>query len=211
MASSSRSLAPALITVWACAVVFGSITLWDYGARPGAPGHPPERWPADLARDPRRHTVVLFGHPRCPCTLASAEELLRLQALCGDRIEVLAYLIRPLGCEPGWERSRLWETLEAAPGVDVRVDSGGRLAWRMGIATSGDVALYDPAGRLVFSGGITDSRGHAGSNLGRNTVVAHVLGDQPDTHTTPVFGCELFSEAEKSALAGSTSGGCCAE
>jgi hypothetical protein len=54
------------------------------------------------------------------------------------------------------------------------------------------VILYDAAGRLRFSGGITAARGHAGDNLGRSAIVELLEGDSPTATATPVFGCSLL-------------------
>jgi hypothetical protein len=57
--------------------------------------------------------------------------------------------------------------------------------------TSGQVLLYDVSGRLVFRGGITAGRGHAGDNVGRDNVVAFLLHDTVPAESTPVFGCSI--------------------
>ena len=49
---------------------------WTRGSSAGAHGEAPARWPTDatiaLATD--RPTVVLFAHPRCPCTSGRGHE-----------------------------------------------------------------------------------------------------------------------------------------
>jgi hypothetical protein len=57
--------------------------------------------------------------------------------------------------------------------------------------------LYDARGALLFSGGITGARAHAGDNPGRSALVA-LLNRQSGTHasTTNVFGCSLFASAK---------------
>jgi hypothetical protein len=57
--------------------------------------------------------------------------------------------------------------------------------------TSGDALLYDEHGRLLFSGGITVARGHAGDNAGLGAIEALVRGDTNVRRQTPVFGCAL--------------------
>ena len=54
-----------------------------------------------------------------------------------------------------------------------------------------------PSGELLFSGGITGSRGHAGQNSGEDAVIALVNGHSlPLTHSH-VFGCDLFNPEGK--------------
>jgi hypothetical protein len=44
---------------------------------------------------------------------------------------------------------------------------------------------------LLFSGGITASRGHAGGNAGESAIVALVNHQTPAQTETLVFGCAL--------------------
>jgi len=44
---------------------------------------------------------------------------------------------------------------------------------------------------LVFSGGITQSRGHAGDNAGENAIISLINTRAADQAKTPVFGCSL--------------------
>ena len=72
------------------------------------------------------------------------------------------------------------------------LDDDGREARLFHAATSGQAVLYDPQGRLLFSGGITASRGHSGDNAGRSSIVSLVHAGVPDRTETSVFGCPLF-------------------
>jgi hypothetical protein len=78
--------------------------------------------------------------------------------------------------------------------VQPQADPDGAEAKRFGAETSGFVVLYNPAGRLLFRGGITIARGHAGNNPGANAIVALVNGEPPATRQTPVFGCGLLDQ-----------------
>jgi len=59
-----------------------------------------------------------------------------------------------------------------------------------------DTVVYDPSGRLLFRGGITSARGHAGDNAGRSAIVAAVEANDPARMATPTFGCELFGKED---------------
>ncbi len=52
------------------------------------------------------------------------------------------------------------------------------------------------SGTLLFSGGITGARGHAGDNAGRAAIVALLNQLNPATTATNVFGCSLFASAK---------------
>ncbi|HTN03085.1 MAG TPA: hypothetical protein VL132_14455, partial [Planctomycetaceae bacterium] len=62
---------------------------------PAVPREFAVRWPADsqLPRVPGRPMVVVFLHPRCPCSRATLEELSRLMTRIADRASVLAVFL----------------------------------------------------------------------------------------------------------------------
>ncbi len=182
--------------------------LWAYSTRPGEAGRPP--WPQDLERDETRYTLLLFCHPKCPCTRATVAELQRIALECGDRLSIRAYLVLPAGVKPGWEDGALSASLRNLRGADVRLDTSARISRRFGISTSGDVALYGPEGKLRFSGGVTTSRGHEGSSLGRTALVQLVLGRATAPAQAPVYGCPLEHQGRPQDISPATSlGACC--
>jgi glyoxylase-like metal-dependent hydrolase (beta-lactamase superfamily II) len=98
---------------------------------------------------------------------------------------------RPRQFPAGWERTDLWRSAAAIPGVTVLVDPDGLEAERFGAKTSGHVLVYDSAGRLLFSGGITGSRGHEGDNDGSDSVLRLLTHGPPPRRHTLVFGCPI--------------------
>jgi hypothetical protein len=50
---------------------------------------------------------------------------------------------------------------------------------------------------LLFSGGITESRGHAGANAGENAIVSLVNTHAAERTKTFVFGCSLVDRKNK--------------
>lgn len=163
-------------------------------ARAGAQAEAPALWPdgSTAERATGRSTLLLFAHPRCPCTRATLRELERIVARAGDRLLAQVLFCLPDGAPPGWEHGDLWEQAERLPGVRVARDPGAREARRFGAATSGDAVLYDAEGRLRYHGGITGSRGHEGDNAGRAAVLDHVLEGRADACEGPAFGCPLL-------------------
>jgi hypothetical protein len=81
-------------------------------------------------------------------------------------------------------------------GVSAAWDPDGREARVFGAQTSGVVFLYDTHGELLFEGGITGSRGHAGENFGADRLAAALRSGRPGAGTpSPVFGCSLTGSA----------------
>jgi hypothetical protein len=182
-----------LLAAWGLAVAAGMLLMAAYAAGPGDPGAPPARWPAGTAvpLDGRRATLLIFLHPRCPCSRASLGELAALLDRCGDRVSARAVLFRPRRYREGWFPPDLRAALAAIPGLEVRPDVDGEEALRFAVATSGHVLLYSPRGDLIFGGGITPGRGERGDNLGRAALLGRIMGTGGAGPGCPVFGCPL--------------------
>ena len=191
--------------LWLAAVTGGSLALFNYANTPGRDGCAPRQWVADSAikHDSGIPTLVMFAHPRCPCTRASIGELNSLMAHCRGKVSANVVFYRPKSAEQ-WPESDLWRSAAAIPGVKVRWDDDGIEARRFHAQTSGSTLLYDSQGRLLFSGGITGARGHAGDNAGHAAVAALLLGSVPDLTKTPVFGCALTGSESKCQEGGSS-------
>jgi hypothetical protein len=170
-----------------------------YANTGGANGTPPARWPekSGITRDGKLPTLVMFVHPRCPCSKASLGELALLMAHCQGRVNAHVLFLKPEGMDSAWTRTGTWTDASRIPGVLVQNDDDGREAKLFHVETSGDTALYDANGNLLFHGGITSSRGHSGDNTGRNTLQADLLSAVVGTTNTPVFGCSLFGYQSK--------------
>jgi hypothetical protein len=180
---------------WGITVVLGFVLLLDYQFAQGESLPTPAEWPpgTGVVRDPGRPTLLIFLHPRCPCSEASLEELARLLARVPGRATAMAILVKPPGARDAWEEGEIGEGVLRIPGVRLVVDTDGAEARRFGMRTSGAVAVYDAGGRLVFSGGITAARGHRGDSTGSHAILSLLDGNGPGLTGTPVFGCPLFS------------------
>ena len=172
----------------------GDARLWLYAARPGTAGTTPAQWPTATTRPAEQAlpTLVMFVHPMCPCSRASVRELARLMSDTAGRVKVRVVAVRPAGTPEKWEASTLVQDVRALPGVELLFDRTGDEAKRFGAKTSGHVVLYDAAGKLMFSGGITSSRGHSGDNAGEDAIVSLING-RADTQLAraAIYGCPL--------------------
>jgi hypothetical protein len=137
-------------------------------------------------------TLLLFAHPYCPCTLASLHELDELLRNAQGKVSAIIIFTIPPGMPPGWEEGDSWAFACRIPGVRIARDKGGREARRFGIIGSGHTLLYEPSGKLIFSGGITGSRGHEGDNPGLSSVTSFIFNGHALVSHTPVFGCSLL-------------------
>lgn len=191
--SAATPLVLAAGVAWLACVAAGMGILVRYSLAPGRSGTPPAVWPAAsrLDRLPHGYTLVLAAHPHCPCTRASLAELAVIMTRCRGRVATQVLFVQPDGFSNAWVKTDLWRTVEAMPGATPVLDPRGREARRFEAFTSGQAALYDPDGRLAFSGGITGARGHEGPNAGLSAVLARVERGTGGEIQTPVYGCPL--------------------
>lgn len=186
--------------VWLPGVAYGFSVLWRYSMTPGHPASPPVRWTEQLPiqRKATQATLLMFAHPQCGCSKASLGELAILMARASGKVTAKVLFYAPQDEPSAWVKTDLWETAEKIPGVTVIEDRNNNIAGSFGVFTSGQTLVYDSNGRLIFNGGITASRGHAGDNYGRDAIIA-LLQEHPAPGTTlpvisPVFGCSLRTE-----------------
>lgn len=179
--------------IWIALIAVGLRTLMSYESAPGTVGAVPATWPqASRIPPPRDHAVlVMLAHPRCPCTDASMEELAKIMAHVQGKLSTYVVFLKPKGASSTWDDTGLRRSAAKIPSVTVLTDVEGKEARRFGAETSGHAVLYDRNGRLLFSGGITQARGHAGDNSGESAIIALVNEHRADRAKTFVFGCSL--------------------
>jgi hypothetical protein len=183
-----------LALVWGSAVAMGMFGLTQYQMTPGPlPPKAPSNWPADadIARKPGRFTLVMLLHPQCPCSRASLHELSQLMTRTVGRVDAHILFVKPHGADSAWCDGDLWKQAQSIPDASASVDNDGKDAGIFNANTSGQVIVYDSAGAICFSGGITDGRGHEGDNNGLSAILQLVHDGQTSVKATPVYGCSL--------------------
>jgi hypothetical protein len=188
-------LTAVLGVTWIAVVAFGLGFLLRYESTPGLVGVVGANWPAtsSIRRSGPNPTLVMLAHPRCPCTRASIGELAQIVADTQGKLNAYVLFSKPKGAGADWDDTELRRSAAAIPGLTVVTDPDGSEARRFGAETSGHALLFDPNGALLFSGGITASRGHAGRNAGESAIIAAVNGERNARARTPVFGCSLIT------------------
>jgi hypothetical protein len=183
------------LAIWLLAVAAGVRQMGRYASTEGVPGNTPHVWPLKSRLEPAADmpTLVMLAHPQCTCTRASIGELEKIMTRSQGRVKAYVLFLRPPGVPANWETTDLWESATRIPGVSVLSDPDGKEAELFQAATSGQTALYASDGRLLFSGGITRSRGHLGDNAGSSAIVSLIGNELTAQPTTPVFGCALSS------------------
>jgi hypothetical protein len=184
-------------TAWAVAVGVGLCVVLNYETAAGSVGAVPQTWPRASAIHPskERMTLVMLAHPRCPCTRATIGELAQIMAEAQGKVDAYVLFFRPKEAGADWDQTDLRRSAAAIPGVTVKSDIEGAEARRFGGETSGHTLLFAQDGKLLFSGGITESRGHSGGNNGESAITAYIAHQPTDNHGTPVFGCQISIHA----------------
>jgi hypothetical protein len=187
-----------LITVllgvtWVAALAVGARTLFRYETTPGRIGAISATWPVAsvVPRQTDKPTLLMLAHPHCPCSRASVGELAQIAAHTVGKLNAYVLFVKPAGAGADWDDTDLRRSAAAIPGVTVLTDEDGVEAARFGAKTSGHTLVFAADGTLIFSGGITASRGHAGSNAGESAVLAALNQQAVPLSRTPVFGCAL--------------------
>ncbi|SDU14483.1 hypothetical protein SAMN05444156_2228 [Verrucomicrobium sp. GAS474] len=193
-----------LLLAWLTAIVLGFRFLSGYEGKAGsgaAVASFPQGLSPALSLDPSRKNLILVAHPRCPCTGATLDELIEIMTACRNELHVSVLFTVPAGeSQAGWVDSHLEREARRIPGVTVVDDPDGKMAARLGAAVSGVALLFDGRGKLLFSGGITEARGHRGPNDGRESVIALVQGRPAAALRTPVFGCALVGSGLQAGM-----------
>lgn len=178
-----------------------AVCLWKLGVHDNTPGESataPARWPGalGLTLDPGRPTLLMFIHPLCPCSRASIAELATLLAERKDAFSVHVLEHRPHDTAGEAWSGRSDVTRLATTGILATTwDNDGAMARRFGARTSGQVVIYGADGALLYAGGLTGARGHAGDNPGLRAARAAAAGSA--VASCSVFGCSLGLSREE--------------
>ncbi len=186
----------AVLWLLLCAASFGALN-W-YKLKPGPVGKINSFWPQNIPHEHNRTTynLVLFAHPRCGCTSASLMELEKILVKTKNNLKVKIFFYHPKGESANWSDGESKTMALKLPNTEVYDDDGGEVARRFGAMTSGQTLVYSLEGKLVYAGGITESRGHTGDNTGARSIASVVETGKTIINTQPVFGCVLFSDRE---------------
>ncbi len=199
---------------WAGLLVLGFGVIGLHARSPGDAGSAGAMWPAhtSLARRDGHPCVVLFMHPRCPCTRATLRQLERALAPAYTDIDLHVVVFDPTrrpGVDTQWPHTGLLDLARSLPGAHISLDPEGAETTRFGIRTSGHILVFDARGTLTFSGGITPARAHEGPASGLDALTHALRGQAPALTTAPVFGCPILDPPTPSASACGPEGGTC--
>src|SRR6202140_3019570 len=90
--------------LWLFAICFGSVALLRYENRPSEANVALRMWPAQskLPLNENLPTLILFAHPKCPCTRATLGELSLLIARCSKKVATIVIFTKPADVDGNW-------------------------------------------------------------------------------------------------------------
>lgn len=180
-----------LVALWIAAIVPAILAIEAYQAAPGRVGAPQRGMSAS-----DRPRLLLFLHPRCPCSTATLASFGEILAAHTAPVDAEVVFVRPPQTDASWEQTPLYAAAARLPGVSVRTDDSGSEAKQLGAATSGHAVLFSANGKLLFSGGLTPGRGASGDSAGRQALAAALQGTASSPVATPVYGCPLLTPGD---------------
>lgn len=183
-----------LIMAWGIAVILGLELLWQFQSTPGSKtGGENPAWPrgTSIQASSDGLTLVMFVHPRCPCTVASVGELRRITGGLSQTPHLHLIVLQPLEHDEHWQNNDLVNQARQLPQADVHWDQGGKIAQLFGAKTSGQVLLFNPQGQCLYRGGITGLRGQEGPSREGDVLYGCIASGRQADHDYPVFGCAL--------------------
>jgi hypothetical protein len=191
-------LGAAAVALWAAAVSGGWWLMMADSFRTECPADMAVAgtWPIDsqLPRATDRATLLVFFHPKCPCSQATLTELglvLRSRPAESPELAIQIVATTPVSAGSRWIETPLLARSQLLPSARVFVDYGGQEARRFGAQQSGTVMLFDSEGRRRFAGGITVARGHEGTSVGGQQLARLLGGSANAPASFPTFGCRL--------------------
>ncbi|MEM6690639.1 MAG: hypothetical protein AAF664_14485 [Planctomycetota bacterium] len=193
-----------LVGVWALVVASGMTWINRYGTTPGVTGDTPVMWPEEIpwVDQEQRAGLLMFAHPRCPCTRASLNELQRITDRAGIQADVIFWQPKNTQDETDWSDTSLIRQAKSLSNLRVHLDHGGRMTDRFDARTSGLCLVFEEYHGLLFRGGVTSSRGHEGVSDSHSLILKALanpssplfVGSESEGSRIdefPVFGCEI--------------------
>ncbi|GIX00102.1 MAG: hypothetical protein KatS3mg111_3434 [Pirellulaceae bacterium] len=179
-----------LYVLWGSSIVWGVSRVLNYSFSGDYPTESSPDAVGEMATSTADFHVLVFVHPKCPCSMATIDNLGRLLPRCPANYAVTAIVFVPEGKDKEWAtETATFAALERLPHTRIEFDTGGTRIRQWNVRRSGHVIVKAPDGSVAFSGGITLERGHAGESLGTVSMMRVLMQQSPPARAVPVFGC----------------------
>ncbi len=172
------------LAIWGLAVSGAIACLMKWEFTPG----PQQAWSGPAPIKGNRWRLLMVAHTECPCTAASLEELRDVLRRSGPPLEATVVFTGP-DATPTSDAANV-KYAQSIPYLHIEFCKESEAVTSYNAHVSGQTFLFDPRGRVRFSGGLTTTRGEAGPSVGVDAIV-RILGGSDETRNAPVLGCAL--------------------
>ncbi len=182
-----------LITAWLLVIGISTYFIASYETTAGIVDSPPLHLPDPLkSKIGKNKNLLIMGlHPKCPCSLSSIRQLEKLLTQSNhDPKSCVFIFFKPKNEEDLWVQGNLSRMAQRLKVQNI-IDEGGDLLELLGIRTSGHTLIYSNSGRLKYSGGLTPSRGHEGTNSFSRAALDALRNETQTQVEGLVFGCSI--------------------
>src|SRR6186997_577410 len=95
--------------VWGVVLTMGFRSLIEFETTAGAPGVVRAAWPADapVAFEAGKSNLVMFAHPKCPCSRASLAELVKVLTRTKGALQASILFYTPTDGTREWKGAEL--------------------------------------------------------------------------------------------------------
>lgn len=183
-----------LALLWGVFALGGSIAMYQHAYSGDHPEYAGQQWPSlsKLTRGSERATLIVFAHPKCPCTRATIDSL--SQVVRDTKCDATIVFWQPASSSKsdtsGWTTTPVIEKAKGIESLQIVMDPDGVESSLFGANTSGHCIAFSASGELLYSGGITSSRGHTGNNIGLESLIQAIQTGHAQK-SLPVFGCRF--------------------
>lgn len=184
-----------LLWLLSCAALYSVLLKYESKGQDNASKTPQKIQNSDLGlKESEQFNLVMFVHPKCPCTMASLTELQKLKTRL-PKLKITIAFMTPDGMEKSdWLKTTNWQKAHEMTGIEFIEDYDGKLAKKFGAEVSGYTIVYNAKNELVYAGGITAGRGHEGDNEGEDKIIAVCNSKFVSSPKAPAFGCGLIDD-----------------
>jgi hypothetical protein len=141
-----------------------------------------------------QRVLFFFIHPKCSCTLASIDEFKDLLKDEYKDIKIVAIVSTRSSVDNEFMYSESTNLIKELNQVEIFYDIGAIETQKLGIKTSGHLLFYDSLGNLLYSGGITVSRGHRGESVGKMELSRRMKSSNNyQKYMADAYGCGFGS------------------
>ena len=183
------------LALWGLLIATGLLWMTAFSMSPGLEADPLLERPAQsmvfFSEDVP--TLVLFLHPRCPCTQPTMGALKKLISRKHDMVVQPVFYL-PGTMEDSWARADYWDRVIALGAHQPMIDVDGAFAKKFHVTTSGHAILFSVDGSVLYSGGITGGRVHEGDNMGLTKLNRVLDGVPVEDPRFPVYGCSIVKK-----------------